>query len=172
MKAFMLYEGDRIRFIAPYVREFVESMKALIPHRSREWKADESCWLISRGHEPELLNVAERFYDRVEALISVDEADERSEAARRTGLTEGMANVARPSHTLADCISVIARAYPHEYWLGLFPQCTDDRLVQAAYRARALKLHPDIAGAASTQAMTRLNLAREVLLSRCGAVLA
>ncbi len=157
MRAFVLYEGDRVRLISPYVREFVESMKALIPHRFREWRADENCWLIARSYEPELRSVAEQFYDSVELLITAEEADER--------VTRALASERELTHkTWKDCVRQMRNAFPHHYALGLFPGLDNPSLIQAMYRAGAKLVHPDIAGPSTHADMVRLNQARDALL--------
>jgi len=70
-----------------------------------------------------------------------------------------------PAHSVADCLRVVAAAYPHHYALGIWPGAPEP-LVTAAYRACAQLFHPDRRGPEGHARMIAVNQAYAVLRDR------
>lgn len=160
MRAYLLEEPDGIRVISPYNREFVDSLKAEIPRWARDFDMDSRTWLVDREYEDTLVSVVRRYYS-FDRLVTITEADNR---ANRAAARERASRPAPAAHSTQQCLDHVRRIYREEAEVGVFPPAASEAIVRACYRARALQLHPDLAGSASHDAMVALNRAYETLL--------
>jgi hypothetical protein len=161
VRAFLLREGDRTRVVTPYVPEFVEDLKAEIPYYAKQFDRESKHWVVDGEYEDTALEIASRYF---EAIVVVPEAEalRREQAARMS---------ARPSpqqapHGSDVCVRVVRTVWQEEAELYLLPGAPY-AVIQAAYRALAKTLHPDVSKATdATAIMVRLNRAYETLTRR------
>lgn len=161
MRAYRIDEPGGIRIVAPYLREFVDALRTEIPYHSREFDPDTKSWVVDRGWEHALVTVVMRYYDALEPLVRAADAEARE---RRAAERERMNASGQPSHSPTQCLAAVRRIYREEAEVGVFPPAESEAVIRACYRARALQLHPDVAGPASHAAMVALNRAYETLL--------
>lgn len=160
MHAYLLEETNGIRVISPFIREFVDTLKAEIPRWAREFEMDGRTWLIDREYEDTLVSVVRRFYS-FERVLSNAVAEDR---VRQAAARERVARAPTPAHSIQQCLEHVRRMYREEAEVGVFPPAQSESVIRACYRARAMQLHPDVAGSASHDAMVALNRAYETLL--------
>lgn len=162
ISAYLVRTATKIDVLSPYNEGFKQDVKE-IPYHARSWDADQRCWVVDVSYADLLEEIASRYYDVI-WLISESESERRVNAAKAsTQRQQGGSS----SHSTAQCLAVISRVYEEEAILGIFPPAESERIIRAAYRARAPKVHPDHAGAASHGAMVALNRAYDTLLKRC-----
>jgi hypothetical protein len=162
MRAFIYREEDRLRVVTPYVREFVDDLKARIPYHARGFDPEAKHWLIDRDYEEDLETVMSDYFD-VTTVVSEAEALRRERAARVAGAAQRPAP--EPTHNVEECARRVRHLHQEEAALYLLPGAPW-KVVQAAYRALATLLHPDVAGAGSHAEMVRINRAYETLERR------
>lgn len=159
MHAYLLEDPAGIRVISPYNRDFVDAIKAEIPRWAREFDMDSRTWLVDREYEDTLVSVVRRYYS-FDRLITIAESESREQLAAARARTARAA----PAHSPQQCLDQVRRIYREESEVGVFPPARSETVIRACYRARALQLHPDVAGPSSHDAMVALNRAYETLL--------
>lgn len=163
--AVLLKKYGRVYVFAPYNPEFVDLLKEEIPWHARKWDADAKRWSVSADYQTLLETIAANFFE-VDVAVTENAARQRESEARAS---RGDAPPQQPSsgHTIAQCLAAIRHIYAEEAELGVFPPADTETVIRAVYRAKALLTHPDHAGAASNDAMVRLNRAYDTLMKRC-----
>jgi hypothetical protein len=157
--AVLLKKHGRVYVFAPWNPEFIEALKDGLPWHARKWNAEARTWSVPDDYQPRLVEIASAFYEITIAFPEGASPQRESPSAPRPE--------SRPAHSIQQCLSEVRRLYAEEATLGLFPPADSEPIIRAVYRARALLVHPDHAGASSTETMVRLNRAYEVLLKRC-----
>jgi hypothetical protein len=163
MRAFIYREEDRLRVVTPYVREFVDDLKLRIPYHARGFDPEAKHWLIDGNYEEELVDVMSEYFD-VMTVVSEAEAIRRERAARAKATAEARPEPP-PPHPVGECDRRVRALYREEATLYLLPGAPFP-VIQAAYRALARMLHPDLAGVEKHDDMVRLNRAFEALERR------
>jgi hypothetical protein len=152
--AVLLKKHGRVYVFAPWNPEFIEALKDGLPWHARKWNAEARTWSVPDDYQPRLVEIASAFYEITIAF------PEGASPQRETTPPPAV-------HTPSQCLAVIRRLYAEEATLGVFPPADSEPIIRAVYRARALLTHPDLAGAASNDAMVTLNRAYDTLLKRC-----
>jgi hypothetical protein len=145
-RAYLIEEDD-----SPYNQEYLDAMRDLLPKWARDYDASAKHWLIDASWLDELLPLLREHFD----IVTMVEPVARARPPQA------------PPHSPLDCLNTVRSYFREEATVGVFPPAEDEKLVTAAYRARSMRLHPDIAGPESSEAMKALNRARDVLLRRC-----
>ncbi len=135
MTASLVYHGRTAILKTPYVREFVERLKAVVPQTYREWEPTNKVWLIRRPYDRVVARELRYYF--LDASIEDQPLDEP--------------NVPKPHACSCDA----------DHRALYVCQGAPAQVVRAAYKALAMVNHPDQGG--DTETMQRLNMSYERL---------
>ena len=135
----------RYRIRRAYEPEWVEEFKDLIPYRDRKWDKQTKTWLFAERWAAPVQTLCEDWDDDV----SFSSRQEQEEAARERTQGSRERTQSFPKLSTADQHAI-------EFFKSL-----DLKAVDAAYKSRALRLHPDVGG--DNRSMQQLNDAYRVL---------
>lgn len=139
----MVYpDGEECDFIAPYNASAVETMKRMLPFGTRRWDAERRVWMIRCDRLADFLDVIDAYY----TFFVFDAAMQFGDAPP---------------------VQAVPERNPHEQlWatLGLVPGAPVE-VVKAAYKALALKWHPDVGG--DHNKMSEINRAYAAVIAQC-----
>lgn len=159
MRGFFVREDAGVRIVTPYDPDFVASLKEAVPYSYRSFDGTSKSWKVYEPYIETGLGVALTCFDDLEELYS-ESALERETAKAFSAHRCPTAPAA--SHDTAECLRRVCAIYREEAALHVLPSAPFT-VVQAAYRALAKLLHPDLGGAASHHAMVEINRAYEAL---------
>lgn len=157
MRAYLLREGDRVRVITPYVAEFVTDLKAEIPYYAKDFDRDSKHWLVDGEYEEALAEVASRYFETA-VVIPEAEALWRERAARASAPPPKP----QPPHDTDECARRVRIRWQEEAELYLLPGAPL-AVIEAAFRAVAKLVHPDLVGPSGHARMVAVNRAYEAL---------
>jgi hypothetical protein len=161
MYGFWVREGATVRLITPYDPEFVNGLKERIPWRYRTYDPEAKQWIVRAPYVDDALGLASATYDSMIELFTRDVVDQ----ARRQGPGATPPPTAGGPHDVDECVRRVRQVYQEESALHLLPEAPW-KVVQAAYRAIAMLVHPDVSGSSSQAEMVRVNRAYEALERR------
>jgi hypothetical protein len=145
--------------ITPYVPEFVADLKEEIPYHAKSWDRDSRNWLVDGDYEEALLMVASNYF---ETTVVVTEAEtlRRERAAKASSQPS-----AAPPHDTNECARKVRSVWREEAALYLLPGAPY-AVIQAAHRALAKLLHPDVTHRDTNAEMAAVNRAYDTLTKR------
>ena len=150
-----------MRLITPFIREFVDGLKETVPWRYRSYDGDSKTWTIEEPYTDEALALALDYYDELEEVYT--EAAVQREIARAFKTHTCQTTATPSSHGTDECLRRVRHLHQEHAALYLLPGAPWS-VVQAAYRALAMLVHPDRGG--SHQTMVDVNRAYETLQKR------
>lgn len=150
-----------MRLITPFIREFVDALKETVPWRYRSYDGDSRTWTIEEPYASDALALALDYYGDMEEVYT--EAAVQREIAKAFKTHTCHATATPSPHGTDECLRRVRHLHQEHAALYLLPGAPWP-LVQAAYRALALLVHPDRGG--SHQAMVDVNRAYESLERR------
>lgn len=144
MIASLVYDGDVAVVNTPFRKDFVEYLKASIPHEYRAWDAERKVWRVSPPYGPTAARVVKMYY--AGAMIDPPPGPKFREDP----------DPVWPRYQPASCGCSEAHRT-----LGVCATAPKE-VIAAAYKALSKRLHPDAGG--SDAEMLKLNAAYEQVI--------
>lgn len=126
----------------PYLAELIDELKCTVPYQAQAYDPSTKTWTISMLYAPAAVRLLKRYFPQTKVLYYRDDHDPFAEEDPFDEPPRYSAN------SKNDPFAVL-------YLLPTAPRC----VVEAAYRALALREHPDHGG--DTTVMQRINSAVE-----------
>jgi DnaJ domain len=128
--------------MTPYSAEFIEALKAAVPWRYRSFDGEAKHWIVRQPYVDVALDVAGQYYEMTQYFTTQD------------------ASPSTPLHPVEECLRRVQAMWREHADLYVLPHAPWT-VIQAAYRALALLVHPDRGG--SHQRMVEVNRAYQGL---------
>jgi hypothetical protein len=162
MSGFIIRSPDKIRILVPYNPDFVSELKALVPSWRRSYDPVTKAWTV-RGetYGEDTQELVEETFGEIEYCDDQAAVNEAVETALRTHRCP-KPEAASP-HGTDECLRRVCHLHQEHASLFVLPGAPWS-VIQAAYRAIALLVHPDKGG--KHERMVEVNRAYQTLEER------
>ena len=128
---------DSVKLVTPYIADFVEDLKMIIPPSHRKWNPLASCWEIHETYLNELVELCKEYFSAIETNL-INSSNEAPKVAARPQTSD-------------------------DVLIAVFAMVGKDK-ADKLYQQLAKVFHPDAGG--SNDLMTKLNKAYEEVKRR------
>lgn len=150
----------------PYNASFVDDLKALVPHELRLWESDQKRWYVFETYAEQAVRLARKYWPLIN-LDAYDSPEMREERQRHQQWRQSQSGYQRQQdqqyrqQSSGQWQPGASSGTRSDYAMLFVTDDAPPEVIKAAYKALAIKYHPDRGG--DTVAMQAVNAAYDRL---------